>query len=134
MNEARYLQCFGDATDAFMRMMGVDADYIASGLSFFTVETHIRHLLEVAVNEPIYAETQLIDASGKKMHVFHHLRHQDGRLLATGEHLLLHVSLESRSTCDPAPAVRHKLDEVMALHANLPKPDGLGRAVGQRKG
>ncbi|MEM7668736.1 MAG: 3-hydroxyacyl-CoA dehydrogenase NAD-binding domain-containing protein, partial [Pseudomonadota bacterium] len=32
MNEARYLQCFADATDAFMRIIGADADYIAGGL------------------------------------------------------------------------------------------------------
>ena len=31
MNEARYLQAFADATDAFMRLIGVDADYIAHG-------------------------------------------------------------------------------------------------------
>ncbi|MEM8700055.1 MAG: 3-hydroxyacyl-CoA dehydrogenase NAD-binding domain-containing protein, partial [Pseudomonadota bacterium] len=52
MNEARYLQCFADASDAFMRVIGADADYIASGLSYFTVETHIRHLDEVAALEP----------------------------------------------------------------------------------
>ncbi len=133
MNEARYLQCFGDATDAFMRMMGVDADYIATGNSFFTVETHIRHLDEVRVNEPIVALTQLIDAGGKKMHLFHKLFHRDGGLLATGEHLLLHVSLETRSTSEPAAHVAAKLAEVMALHAKLPVPEGIGRAVGQKR-
>lgn len=133
MNEARYLQCFGDATDAFMRMVGVDSSYIAAGGSYFTVETHIRHLNEVGANEPIYAVTQLIDGTGKKLHVFHKLLHRDGTLLATGEHLLLHVSLANRSTCDPAPEVRAKLDEVAVLHAKLPQPEGLGRAVGQKR-
>ncbi len=132
MNEARYLQCFGDATDTFMRMCGVDADYIASGGSYFTVETHIRHLDEVRVNEPIYAETQVIEGKGKKMHVFHWLRHQDGRLLATGEHMLLHVSLKTRSACEPSPHVLKALEKFAKTHAKLPIPDGLGRAVGQR--
>ncbi len=132
MNEARYLQCFGDATDAFMRMCGVDADYIASGGSYFTVETHIRHLDEVRVNEPIYAETQVIEGKGKKMHVFHWLRHQDGRLLATGEHMLLHVSLKTRSACDPAPQIMKVLEKYAKAHAKLPAPDGLGRAIGQK--
>ncbi len=132
MNEARYLQCFGDATDAFMRMCGVDADYIASGGSYFTVETHIRHLDEVRVNEPIYTETQVIEGKGKKMHVFHWLRHQDGRLLATGEHMLLHVSLKTRSACEPEPQVMKALEKFTKAHAKLPKPDGIGRAVGQK--
>uniref|UniRef100_UPI004048C5BE carnitine 3-dehydrogenase n=1 Tax=Yoonia sp. TaxID=2212373 RepID=UPI004048C5BE len=44
MNEARYLQAFGDATDRMMAVVGCDAEYIASGGSYFTAETHIRHL------------------------------------------------------------------------------------------
>jgi carnitine 3-dehydrogenase len=131
MNEARYLQCFGDATDAFMRMIGCDADYIAAGNSWFTVETHIRHLGEVRVNEVVSTRTQCLVAQGKKMHVFHYLHHEDGRLLATGEHLLLHVSLATRAACLPSDEVRQKLKAVADAHAGLPLPDGAGRAVGQ---
>ena len=132
MNEARYLQCFADATDAFMRLIGADADYIAGGLSYFTVETHIRHLDEVKALEPITVDTQVLAGAGKKMHLFHTMRHADGRLLATGEHMLLHVSLETRATCDPAPSVAAKLEEIAAAHARLERPDGAGRAIGQR--
>ncbi|MEM7670557.1 MAG: thioesterase family protein, partial [Pseudomonadota bacterium] len=132
MNEARYLQCFADATDAFMRIIGADADYIAGGLSYFTVETHIRHLDEVAALEPIHTTTQVLGGAGKKMHLFHRLHHEDGRLLATGEHMLLHVSLESRATCLPGAAVAAKLDEIARLHSALPQPDGAGRAIGQK--
>ena len=53
MNEARYLQAFADATDAFLRLIGVDAGYLAAGGSYFTVETHIRHLGEARAGEPI---------------------------------------------------------------------------------
>ena len=133
MNEARYLQAFADGTDAFMRLIGADADYIAGGLSYFTAETHIRHIDEVKALEPIRVETQVLLGQGKKMHLFHTMRHADGRLLATGEHMLLHVNLETRSTCDPAPAVKAKLEEIADLHAALPKPDGAGNAVGVRK-
>ena len=131
MNEARYLQCFADATDAFMRIIGADADYVAGGLSYFTVETHIRHLDEVKALEPIHATTQVIEGKGKKMRLFHKLFHEDGRLLATGEHMLIHVSLETRAACEPSPEVQAKLGEIAALHAALPAPDGVGRAVGQ---
>ena len=131
MNEARYLQCFADATDAFMRIIGADADYVAGGLSYFTVETHIRHLDEVKALEPIHATTQVIEGKGKKMRLFHKLFHEDGRLLATGEHMLIHVSLETRAACEPSPEVQAKLGEIAALHAALPAPDGAGRAVGQ---
>jgi carnitine 3-dehydrogenase len=104
-------------------------------MSYFTVETHIRHLGEVAAGEPITVDTQVLEGRGKKMHLWHEMRHGgpdgDGRLLATGEHMLLHVSLERRASCEPAPAVRARLEEIAALHAKLPRPEGAGRAVGQ---
>lgn len=131
MNEARYLQCFGDATDAFMRLIGCDASYIDDGHSFFTAETHIRHLDEVRVNEVVSTSTQVLMAKGKKMHLFHCLYHQDGHLLATGEHMLLHVSLSSRSACEPLEPVRSALAAVAGMHAHLALPEGSGRAVGQ---
>ncbi len=134
MNEARYLQCFADATDGFARLVGIDAEYMAQGGSIFTVETHIRHLDEVRALEPIYAETQLLEGRGKKMHVFHWLRHESGRLLATGEHLLLHVNLETRASEPFRAPVAEKLAEVAALHGALGTPEGAGRAVGQKPG
>ena len=134
MNEAKYLQAFCDATDAFMRVIGADADYIAGGLSYFTVETHIRHLAEIAAGEPFAIDTQVLEGRGKKMHLFHEMRHgEDGRVLATGEHMLLHVSLRTRATCEPGPGVKEKLEKIAELHAALPMPEGAGRAVGQRR-
>lgn len=133
MNEARYLQCFGDATDAFMRMVGCDAAYIESGSSFFTVETHIRHLDEVRVNEAIKTKTQLISGAGKKIHLFHYMYHADGRLLATGEHMLVHVSLETRAASFPSEAMQVILVDIAEQHARLPLPEGAGRAVGQAR-
>jgi carnitine 3-dehydrogenase len=133
MNESRYGQVFSDATDALMRLVGADADYVAGGLSYFTVEGHIRFLDEVKALEPVYVETQVLGGAGKKMHLFHTLYHGDGRLLATGEYMLLHVSLSTRASCEPAPAVAAKLAEIATLHAKLPVPDGAGRAVGQKR-
>ena len=130
MNEAHYLTCFCDASDALMRLIGVDAGYLASGGSYFTVETHIRHLAEARVGEPIHATTRVIDGSGKRLHLFHELVDSQGQCLATGEHMLLHVSLESRAASEPGPTVRQRLDEIATHHARLARPLGLGRAVG----
>src|SRR3546814_2649980 len=76
MTESRYLQCFADASDALLRLIGVDADYVAGGGSYFTVETHIRHLDEVAALEPIRVATQVLAAEGKKLRLFHRLTHR----------------------------------------------------------
>jgi len=132
MNESRYLQCFADASDALLRLIGVNAEYVSSSGSYFTVETHIRHLDEVAALQPIYVTTQVLAARGKKLHLFHSLHHGDGRLLATGEHMLIHVSLETRKASDPAAHIAARAGEIAAAHAGLPLPEGAGRSVGRK--
>ena len=138
MNESRYLQCFADASDALLRMIGVDADYVASGGSYFTVETHIRHIDEVAALEPIRATTQVLEAKGKKLRLFHRLSHaapgeEGGRELATGEHMLVHVDLASRRAADPAPHIAAKAAELAAAQSGLAWPAEAGGAVGQAR-
>lgn len=130
MNEARYLQAFSEGTDRFMEIIGCDAEYIANGGSYFTVETHIRHLDEVNAGARVYVETQCISAEGKKMRLFNSLYHEDGRLLATGEHMLLHVSLETRRASPPSVEIAEVLNKITLLHSKLPTPTGLGKGIG----
>jgi carnitine 3-dehydrogenase len=129
MNEAKYLQAFGDATDRMMELLGCDAAYIASGGSYFTAETHIRHIDEVHAGAPITVRTQVLGGGGKKLHLWHEMYEGD-RLLATGEHFLLHVSLATRRPSEPGPEIAQALTRVLAAHAALPPPAGAGRAVG----
>jgi carnitine 3-dehydrogenase len=131
MNEAKYLQAFGDGTDRFMEMIGCDAEYISTGGSYFTAETHIRHVDEAHAGALIEVRTQVLMGAGKKMHLWHEMYEGD-RLLATGEHFLLHVSLKDRRPCDPSDEIVAALNVVATAHALLPTPDGAGRAVGQR--
>ncbi|MDJ0824632.1 MAG: carnitine 3-dehydrogenase [Rhodobacter sp.] len=130
MNEAKYLQAFGDATDRFMEIVGCDAEYIATGGSYFTAETHIRHLDEIHAGHRIHIKTLCVGGQGKKMHLFHELWEAD-RLCATGEHFLLHVSLDTRRPSEPSPAIARHLAAIEAGHQGLARPAGLGRAVGQ---
>tara|TARA_R110000850_G_scaffold30953_6_gene85536 strand:- start:1035 stop:2510 length:1476 start_codon:yes stop_codon:yes gene_type:complete len=129
MTEAKYLQAFADATDRFMELIGCDAEYIASGGSYFTAETHIRHVDEVHAGALIDIRTRVLLGAGKKMHLWHEMYEGD-RLLATGEHFLLHVSLQSRKPSDPSPEIEAALVRFAQGHASLPLPDGVGRYVG----
>jgi carnitine 3-dehydrogenase len=129
MTESRYLQAFADATDRFMAIIGCDAAYIKSGGSYFTAETHIRHLDEVHAGALITIRTRVVMGEGKKMHLFHEMSEGD-RMLATGEHFLLHVSLETRKPTPPAAHIEAALVRFAQGHAALPAPEGLGRAIG----
>ncbi|MCA8867688.1 MAG: thioesterase family protein [Rhodobacteraceae bacterium] len=132
MNEARYLESFSMATDRLMAIISDDADYIASGNSYFTAETHIRHIDEAHAGDPIHVEIMLLSGQGKRLHVFNSLYHADGRLLATGEQMLLHVSLQTRRTTEPSAAIAARLAMIEAHHAKLPRPEGVGNAIRQR--
>ena len=132
MTEARYLDCFSEATTELMAIIGADEEYIANIGSYFTVETHIRHLDEVLIGEGIHSKTQVIYGENKKLHLFHWLHHNDGRLLATAEHMLIHVDLKTRGASMPGDAVIEKMERIFSAHKNLPKPEGLSRAVGDK--
>ena len=129
MTESRYLQAFADATDRFMAIIGCDAEYIKSGGSYFTAETHIRHIDEVHAGALITIRTRVVMGAGKKMHLFHEMLEGE-RMLATGEHFLLHVSLETRKPTPPAPHIEAALVRFAQGHAGLPVPEGIGRAIG----
>jgi carnitine 3-dehydrogenase len=47
--------------------------------------------------------------------------------------MLIHVSLATRAAAEPAPQIGAELGRIAALHAGLPPPEGLGRAVGERR-
>jgi carnitine 3-dehydrogenase len=131
MNEARYLSAFSQASDRFMEIVGCDAAYIASGGSYFTAETHLCHLAEAHAGDRIRVETTCLSGEGKKMHLYQEMFGADGTLLATVEHMLIHVSLETRRAAPPSGAIAARLGEIAAAHAALPRPARAGRAVGQ---
>ncbi len=132
MTESRYLDVLASATDAFLRHVGLDASYLAGGHSAYTVETHIRHLGEAKANEPLTVETQVLGADEKRLHLFHSVSQpQTGKIVATGEHLLLHVDTQAGRVTPMVEPVTGRVAAVAAAHAQLPRPDAAGRHVGQ---
>lgn len=133
MSEHRYLQVFGDATDALLRLIGAGAAYVAGGHSYYTVETHLRHLAQARVGEALEVATQILSADAKRIHVFHILqRPADDALLATAEHMLLHVDAAAERACPAGPEVLTAVLRLATAHRALPRPAAVGRHVGQR--
>lgn len=112
MNESRYGQVFSDAADTIMAMIGADAAYVDSGLSYFTVDTHTRFKNECYAGDPIHVDTKILEGAGKKLRLFHEMKDAEGNVLADCNQLLIHVSLETRRSCEPAPALAVKLAEL----------------------
>ncbi|MCB1332785.1 MAG: carnitine 3-dehydrogenase [Roseivivax sp.] len=128
MNETHYLELGSRASDRTMELIGADAAYIDKGLSYFTVENHVRYLDEVRAGTRLRVTTQLLDGAGKRLHLFHRLLRDDGVVVATVESLLIHVDLGTRRSAPPAPQVAARLAELAASHAAHPRPEGLTAA------
>ena len=133
MTDFRYGHLFGDAMDALYRAAGVDAVYRQGGRMFYTVESHVKHLGEAKVGEPLYVTTQVLGVDDKRLHVFHRLyRAADDALLATGEQMHLHVDTAAAKAAPMSAAVRSRLDVLAKAHAGLSLPDAAGKPVGAR--
>ena len=130
MTESRYLQVFGDATDALLNFAGMDETYRTQGFSVYTVETHIRHLLEVAGGEPLTVETQLLGFDEKRLRIVHTMsKASSGDMLATAEHMLLHVDTEAGKACPFGKKLYEKLEKIWQGHQNLDVPDYGGKGI-----
>ncbi|AHM02515.1 3-hydroxyacyl-CoA dehydrogenase [Roseibacterium elongatum DSM 19469] len=131
MNEARFLQAFSNACDQLLEWAGMTPEAIAAGHSVFTVETHLRHLDEVQIGDRIRVTARVLEGGGKKFHIWQELRVGEN-LCSTCEQLLLHVDLKTRRSAPPPEAIATWLRRAMEAQAEMPVPQGLGRAVAQR--
>jgi carnitine 3-dehydrogenase len=123
--ESSYLKVLGDATDAFLLLIGLEPG--GSG-GFYTVETHICHIGQAFAGDRLRTTTQLLGHDAKRLHLFHEV-HREGELVATGEHMLLHVDAGSQRVAPAPPALLARLDRIAAAHAALPRPERAGRAI-----
>jgi carnitine 3-dehydrogenase len=133
VHESRYLQLFADATDALLAALGVDADYLAGGGSYFTVETHLSHLGQLEAGDAVRVTTQVLDSDEKRLHVFHVLlREGEEEPIATAEQMLLHVDTESGRAAPARDPVRGRVAELTQRDGALPRPERAGRSIGVR--
>ena len=131
MNESRYLQVFSQAGDVLLGMIGADADYVARGHSYYTAETHLRHLRETPPDAPFRVTLQILGADEKRLHFWQEMyRLGEDAPVATCEQMVLHVHAATGRVCPALPEIRARLAPIVAAHAALPRPPGAGRAIG----
>ena len=134
MTDSRYLQVFGDATDALWRSVGVDDAYRASGRALYTVESHVTHSAEAKPLEPLYVLTRVLSVDEKRVHVFNALhRTRDDVLVATGEQMYLHVDTRAGKATSMDPSVHEKLGRICVSQAGLAPPAQAGRHIGMSR-
>jgi acyl-CoA thioester hydrolase len=129
LSEWAYLLVFGDNADAFFRYFGVDEDYRAAGRSLYTAETHLRHLHEAHLGEPLRLSLQVLGTDAKRLHIAHEMTGTTGEPLATAEQLLLHVDMRAGKVA-PFPAqIADRLRRIRDAHASLGVPGYVGHVM-----
>ncbi len=119
MTDSRYLQVFGDATDALFRSAGIDDAYRSSGRAMYTIESHVVHKAEARVLEALYVTTRILETDDKRVRLLHALHRQhDETLVATAEQLYLHVSAPPGKASAMDAAVRARLAAIQAAQAD----------------
>ena len=87
---------------------------------------------EAKLGEVVSVETQILMATEKKVHMMHIMHNAASEVIATSEHMLLHVNNAEGKSCPAAPQIWEKLEPLAQAHANLPVPEFIGRYTGQR--
>ena len=131
MSEGFYGVVFGMASDEYLIRMGFDEHYRAgTGGSFYTVETHIAFIDELAPATPLAVDTTVAGADQKRVHLFHELRSGgDGALAATQESMMLHVDTRIDRVAPMAEALYAVLRADADAHAGLLPAGTTGRAI-----
>ena len=128
MSEAFYVLVFGYATDQVMDELGMDQLYRQeTQSSLYTVEAHVRYLLETGLGAELTVTTVIAGAGPKKLHLAHELR-SGGQLVATEEILALHVNqLTGRTEAFPQ-AINRNITRVRHTSEHQ-TPEWVGRKV-----
>lgn len=126
MTEHRYLQVFGESSDALYGRIGVDFADAGAG-AYYTLETHIRHLKETRVGTALWTTTEILGYDEKRLHLLHRLFDSGDALLATGEHLAIHVA-DGRA-CAAPDAMLDRIALAYAPVADRPWPGRVGSVL-----
>ena len=131
MNEGFYGVVFGLASDEYLVRMGFGEHYRATtGGSFYTVETHIVFIDELAVDTALAVDTTVAGADPKRVHLFHELRRVgDGALAATQESMMLHVDTNIDRVTPMADELYTVLRADADAHAGRLPAGATGRAI-----
>jgi carnitine 3-dehydrogenase len=131
--ESSYLLMTSHAADELLGAIGIDAEYLRAGGSYFTVETHICHLGEAKAGDRLVVTTQVLGADEKRIHIFVRIMRDDA-LLAITEQMLLHVDTNEGRAAPARPDVLERVQQLVEAHSSLPWPERAGRRIGLPSG
>jgi acyl-CoA thioester hydrolase len=131
LNMAYYNVMMDRAIDELWLQLGIGPAYMKERHgSTFTVECHVRYLREIHLGDPVQVAVWLLGADEKRLHTFEELRHaKEGWVSATSENMTMHIDMAKRKTAAFPSDIRARIADVLASHAAIARPEGIGRKV-----
>src|SRR6476620_5436979 len=131
LNMAYYNVMMDRAIDQMWLQLGIGPAYMKQHHgSTFTAEAHVRYLREIHLGDPVQISVYLLGHDEKRLHTFEELRHAtESWLSATSENMRLHMDMKARKVAPFPPDIRARIEAVVASHAAVPRPEGIGRKV-----
>jgi carnitine 3-dehydrogenase len=134
VNDARYLQLASEAGDRFLRYIGLDEAYLASGRSWYTIETHVNYIDQAHGGDRVHVDTIILSHDDKRLRMFFEMYREvpgsDRSLVATSEFMLLHVDTVAAKATPMGAEMLEILSRVGKAHRVIDGPPQVGRAVG----
>jgi carnitine 3-dehydrogenase len=111
----------------------VDEPYLQSGRTYYTVESHLNFVAQSHAGDQLHVTVQLLSHDPKRLHIFTVVhRGDDDTVVATAEHMMLHVDAKAGKSSPASAEIQATLAEIAALHDVLPRPAQAGRAIGAK--
>ena len=74
--------------------------------------------------------SRVLGSDGKRLHLFHAMTNlSSGAVIATGEHMLLHVDAKAEKACPAPDAIAAAMLALVGAQQSLAPPEGTGRSI-----
>jgi acyl-CoA thioester hydrolase len=130
-NMAYYGVLFDRTCDEGFDLVGLGLDYLKTGASFFTLETHTTYVRELHGGDKVKVTVQMLDHDSKRMHYVQEMFHaEEGWLAATLEAICMHVDMTAKKSAPFPDDIANRIAAMQEAHAGLPVPPQVGHKIG----
>ncbi|SLN44925.1 L-carnitine dehydrogenase [Roseovarius albus] len=133
MNMAYYVMVFDTGLDEILdRKLGAGQSYTeASGQGPFVVQNHVHYIGELVEGDQFYCQYLLLAGDAKRVHIAGEMHKQsDGGLVCVMEQVLINVDHATRRSTPYPQDIQERIKELVAAHAEIPRPTQLGCSIG----
>lgn len=130
-NMAYYGVLFDRTCDEAFDLVGLGSDYLKTGASFFTLETHTTYVRELHADDKVKVTVQMLDHDSKRMHYVQEMFHAEERwLAATLEAICMHVDMTAKKSAPFPDDILTRIAAMQEAHAGLSVPPQVGHKIG----